>query len=379
MRNGADIYAAASGHYIYPPLLAFLLQPLTFFSEPVAASIWAALTVAMMSTALLLAARELATAWQLPNESFDGSIPWKIAALSAVLMSDKVHEIFTLGQTDGLMLLGCALVLRWMQLAPVSAGIAVGAAANVKYLSGIFIPYFIIKRNYRAAISATVSFFVFLALPMIQTGVSRGLDYALVALGGVGRILHRPSEDIEILDVTWRRSASLTSTMFRATRAHGVPDSVALLLLFILAGAIIAAFLLISRRCGVSLFAHGQMGARVVSLEWAILIVLAVIFSPQTTPRHMVLLALVYCLALALIFLRGNAPRAALWSALLLMTFALSWPGHGTWLDPLLLDWRPRGGPSWCALILALVVTWAGSGVVPNESNQLRRANSSKM
>ena len=34
MSKGEDIYAASQGHYIYPPLLAFIFQPLTILSEP---------------------------------------------------------------------------------------------------------------------------------------------------------------------------------------------------------------------------------------------------------------------------------------------------------------------------------------------------------
>lgn len=367
MRHGTDIYAAAHGQYIYPPLVAFLLQPLTFLSERTAASIWSIVTIVLMFTALLVAGHEGARRWQSDEAPANPRLAWKIAAIAGFLMFDKLHEIFTLGQTDGLMLLGFALVLRWMDRQPVLAGIAAGAAANVKYLSLIFVPYFLLKRNFRAAFSACLSFVFFLALPMLSTGFTRGLEYATVALGGIGRILHRPATNIQVIEVTWRRSVSVTSTMFRVARSYQLSDAWALLLIGLIFVAFVALILMLTRRKGVSLFrASNSLAdsreARIRSLEWSLLIILAVIFSPQTTPRHMVLLCLVYAVALGIFFhARESRTRWAVGSALVVMLLGLSFPLRGTPLDQLMSHWRPAGGASWCAIALACVLVWTGS------------------
>jgi len=73
-------------------------------------------------------------------------------------MVDKIRGTFALGQTDCLMLLGFACVLRWMERKPLLAGLAVGASANVKYLTLICVPYFLVKRNFKAAFAAILAF-----------------------------------------------------------------------------------------------------------------------------------------------------------------------------------------------------------------------------
>ena len=55
MWNGIDIYAAASGHYICPPFLAFILQPLALMPEHMAAIIWIVLSGVFVFAAALIA------------------------------------------------------------------------------------------------------------------------------------------------------------------------------------------------------------------------------------------------------------------------------------------------------------------------------------
>ncbi|MDQ6654810.1 MAG: DUF2029 domain-containing protein, partial [Verrucomicrobiota bacterium] len=338
--------------------------------------LWSVITVFLMFAAFALTGKAVARRWHFNAEPIDPALPWKIAALSALLMADKLHQIFTLGQSDGLMLLGFALVLHWLDRKPVLAGIAAGAAANIKYLSLIFVPYFLFKRNFRAAFSACVSFAFFLALPMVSTGITRGLDYALVALGGIGRILGRPAPNIRIIEVTWDHSVSVTSTMLRATRALHSPDSVALVLILLIFGALLAGIVFLSRRARVPLFGVSQVNDETVApairtLEWAILVVLADIFSPQATPRHLVLIALVYSVALAIFFTaRESRFRKIVAAALALMVFGLCFPSRGTPLDFVMKHWRSIGGPSWCAIVLVLVLTFAGSRVIAARSSQ---------
>jgi hypothetical protein len=61
-----------------------------------------------------------------------------------------------------------------MERKPLLAGSAVGTAASIKYLSLIFVPYFLIKRNFRAAIASVFAFIFFVALPAAEFGLGRG-------------------------------------------------------------------------------------------------------------------------------------------------------------------------------------------------------------
>jgi len=135
MRQGQDIYAATKGHYIYPPFLAFVLQPLTLVPEQTAAIVWIIINASLMFGAALIAAQEGAARWHRSNASIDPSMPWAIAAVASILVADKIDTILILGQTEGIMLLGFACTLRWMDRRPLLAGAVVGLTASIKYVS----------------------------------------------------------------------------------------------------------------------------------------------------------------------------------------------------------------------------------------------------
>ena len=89
-------------------------------------------------------------------------------------------------------------------------------------------------------------------------GLSRDAIDALAAIascGGeadgrwLGRMLGAGSSHrLKILDVTWDRSVSITSAVFRWTRSAQLPDSLAMLLLLFLFAAVVATLILIARK-----------------------------------------------------------------------------------------------------------------------------------
>jgi hypothetical protein len=371
MWNGSDIYAAANGHYIYPPFLAFILQPLALMPEHVAAIIWIALSVVFVFAATLIAASEAARCWLRTRAQSDPSIPWLIAAIATLLIADKIHASFVLGQTDSLMILGFAGVLYWMQRKPLLAGAIVGATASIKYLTLIFVPYFLIKKNFRAAFGSIVAFGFFMTLPAVQIGFDRAGRYTAVEFRGLGRmmgIIEAPKV-AKILKVDMDRSVSITSSIFRLTRSYGLPDLLAAMLLLCVLIAVIAAIVFMCRRNGVPIF-RPQRSDRYVanamtSLEGAVLIFLALAFSPQTTARHMVLLLLMNTVAVAVFLVQdAKASRVLLIIAAALQVAGLSVSSRA------IAVWRTVGGASWCALGLVLAIVWSGSRALSEDSRQ---------
>ena len=63
MRHGEDIYVATDGRYIYPPMLAFVLQPLTFLSENTAVVVWLVLSAIAIFGAAIITAKETTRSW----------------------------------------------------------------------------------------------------------------------------------------------------------------------------------------------------------------------------------------------------------------------------------------------------------------------------
>src|SRR6266480_338251 len=234
MSNQVDIYAGTAGMYIYSPFLAFIFQPLAALPEPVAANVWLILSATIILAASIIAARKVTGIWRLPARETDPSIPWLISATALLLSISKVRSDLYLGQTDCLIVIGLVGVLCCIERRPWLAGIAVGATANIKYLAFIFVPYFLIKRNYRAAIASIVSFLIFFALPAVEVGLRSLKIYAINAIAVLTKVVGGPelmnlaatgrSQKPVVNSAAWSNSVSLTSSILRFTRSHGISD-----------------------------------------------------------------------------------------------------------------------------------------------------------
>jgi len=381
LSSGENIYAAARGRYIYPPLFAFILQPLIFLPAHWAAIVWTAISGTLIFFAICIAAKEAAARWSPINRPQGGLFQGPIAAGATLLSLDKIHATLTLGQTDGIMLLAFACVLRWMVRAPYLAGLAVGASANIKYLSLIYVPFFLLKRNGKAAFAAVASFAFFLVLPGFQIGFARVIEYAVNSLGGLGRLWDNYQQPTLILSVTWDRSISLTSAVFRFAHRVGLSDLVALAVVVLLLSMFLGAVILIGNRHGVRLYQSREVEAdsgqtNAFHIEWAILIFIAVAFSPQSTARHMILLLLVYSVAIAIFLVqKTKAPRIFLATAVLVSASSLSLPFWMIGLASQRENWRAISGASWCALALILGIVWVGARTIASQPRSPERTS----
>ena len=381
MATGHNIYSATAGLYIYPPFLAFIFQPLALLPEHAAAIVWVILSALLITLAALIAAKEITQRWA-PERRMDQSFVWLTAAIPILLAGEKIHADFRLGQTDCLMILGFACVLHWMDSKPWLAGLAVGITANMKYLSLICVPYFVIKRNYRAAIAAIVSSVFLMIIPALEVGFKEAARFAASAIGALVKMAdlapHHAVHGIKIPRTSWERSVSITSMIMRATRMHGFPDWIAAMLVLLALVAIVSAIILLPRRFGVILFrpqtsAPLPVSIAVPTLEWAAIIVLALVFSPQTTARHMVLLLLVYVVSVGVLFVQRQHPnRLVLISAMVITSLGLSFPPRRLGINEALWAWRAIAGVSWCAVFLLLVTLWYGSQTISRRTEAQR-------
>src|SRR5256885_6565568 len=189
MWNQVDIYAGTAGMYIYSPFLAFIFQPFAPLPEGAAANVWLVLSATIILLASVIAARKVSEVWRLSSGETDPSIPWLISATALLLSVGKIRSDLYLGQSYCLILIGLVGVSWWMDRRPLLAGIAAGVTANVKYLALIFVPYFLIKRNYRAALAAIVSFLLFFILPVVEVGFRSIKIYAINAVAVLTKVV----------------------------------------------------------------------------------------------------------------------------------------------------------------------------------------------
>lgn len=366
MTRGEDIYMSGRIGYIYPPLIAFLFQPLASLSEIDAAWAWFWVSLVLLIGAILVFTHDLCDRFDTPRDQLTVGV---IAATGVLLTLDKIRWEFDLGQTDNILLLCFALALRWLDKRPILAGIALGLAANVKYLSIVMLPYLIIRGRWKAAGASVVSFVGFLLLPAVSVGWNTNLHYISSAFGGMRHMMGEQADRgaANISGVTWERSVSVTSSIYRAL---GVTESTpgVYICLALVVGVMFLAGWWMYRYYGFALFRSGTAPAEsrsprkgLVAIEWVGLVVAALAFSPQTTTRHMELLFVAHALAGVLLFVpRLGVPRWPVVLGVVLMVLALNLPpGHEPFRS-MVNAWRAVGGPGWVSLVMFLLILWTG-------------------
>jgi alpha-1,2-mannosyltransferase len=155
--HGGNLYgplpatrAGARLPFTYPPVAAILLVPFALVPFPVAATALTLATIALLAIVLRVFLRHLAG-------PAAGS-PWALAwLLPPALFLQPVHDTLSFGQINVVLMtlvsLDCLTETpRWPR------GVLTGLAAAVKLTPGAFVLFFLLRRDYRAAARAGLSF-----------------------------------------------------------------------------------------------------------------------------------------------------------------------------------------------------------------------------
>lgn len=361
VRSGEDIYASHKGGYVYPPLLAVALTPLSLLTMSWAGAVWAVINGAMIVVAARLCAREMTDDLDVPD---DGALAQGAAVVGLLVLVDKGRSALNMGQTDPLVLLLCVAALRCVMRRPLVCGLCLAAAVLVKYQALIFIPYLLMRRRWIEGGSA-IAWIAVLALSTTAVfGWERNLAYLDSAIDVMREVL--TGNDAEATadpnSLTWDRSVSIPSVIARTVGEGGMNTviSLTLLIAMLIAGVVVVMY----RLRGVPLLAaHGVSDAprprARLAIEWAGLVVAVVVFSPQTEARHMLLT--LPLTTLAAVILLADERRAARWmagGAMLLLAAGLYLPPGGKRFDEAVDVWRAIGGASWCLLVSLLAILW---------------------
>ncbi len=361
--DGADLYASGRGGYIYPPLFAVVFAPLGWLSQGHAAAVWTVINAGLIFAGLWITADEITRRF---NAKIDRAAVPAIMLITFAVFADKFRSELRLGQTDMIVLLGMMLSLRWLDKRPILSGLVLGFIGHIKYQSLVVLPYLLIRRRWHALTSTLVSAAAFAISTAAVFGWQRNAEYLRRGVGGLGRLFGEPAVEgaANIFPITWIRSISVTSTLARFQEWAALPAWTLPAMVLAAAGAALAAVLLLYRARGCSLFlrrdrTHDAASPRaraLVAVEWTGMITAVLVFGPQTTARHMVLLVPLVSLAAMLLVVPGTGTRrlpilAA--TVFLLLAFILP-PGSG--VDaPALHAWRAIGGISIATLTLLYI------------------------
>ena len=357
--SGANLYQSAS-HYIYPPLLAFMLAPLSQLNWFPAALIWMGMTVALVVIILVAGFRTLSSSFQLNCKLADSLA---ICSLAILLSYNQVRSVIRSGECDAISLAGIALGLYWLKRRPSLAGALLGITVLIKYQSICFLPLLLVRGRWRAALAMIAGILAASLLPALWVGWERNLDYLNMAFHGMtitdSALL---SHAIRLPPLSWAMNTSITNGLVRAFQGHGLPVSDALIMAATIAFLAFLFLWWIFQHYGIPLLwrtpetlQNPQKESAIFYLECAALLTGMLAFSPQLLNRHLfVLLNVQLFMGMMLLLPTQNVKR---WSLILVLAIGpVMLPNFFPWS----LEWKHIGGTGWALLLFLVVMVWNG-------------------
>lgn len=162
--------------YIYPPLFASLITPLTLFNLETAAFLWYLLTVILSVLSIgvcfkmIFGAADPRRIWP----TIPLAIKISLLAVTAGLLLDNISLL----QVNILLFCAVAAGLYLFTIKrPLLGGSLIAAAISLKIIPALFLVYFIIKKEFKMALSIVVFVLVFsIAVPSVFLGVNGTLE-----------------------------------------------------------------------------------------------------------------------------------------------------------------------------------------------------------
>jgi hypothetical protein len=365
-RTGNDPYRAGTEMYIYPPMLAAWMAPLSLLPLPKAAWVWFALSLTATLVVLLMTCRIILQRLAVPSPP--GTVVL-LAGLTALVWMTTLRWEFEQGQTDWLMLAGICLALASLDKSPLRAGLALGFAINIKYLPLALVAYLIVRRRWREVIWSAVGTVVWSLAPALVYGWQANLRFLGEGLAGLAKLVgvQVPGQAGYVFPLTYDRSITLPSALGRWAEAHSLGLAVVIGLTALVAALIYCLGIVLYRLHDRRLLApstrpeeSSAAAPGLQLLEFVCLLGWMLVFSPQAMMRHFFLVLPLVATALAL----------ALWSPTrggqVLASLAVAFGALGTIGADLFSlvgqrdGWKSASGMSWCMVAVILLTLWSG-------------------
>ena len=365
LTKGADPYTSNRGGYLYPPFIAWLLQPLVGLGLAKGAIVWGLVNTALTMLCLTLSVRCTARALKGPCDSLTVAAVWLLAS---ALMLGAVQSELEHGQTDAVILLGLTCCLVLLDRFPAVAGFALGLALIVKHHAVVMLAYLFVRGRWKAGVGAVVGGLCFAFLPAVQLGfpqtgayLGRSYGYLLRLFGGGGA-----PEGVNLHPITWELSISITSAMARLLDGPGGLSMGAVGAATLPVGAaVFGATWLVYRKHRVPMFASRGGGRErllpaVVLLEWCGVTIGLLAFSPQSITRHTYIM--LPAMVLASYVLLVKRPGVTKWPLLVGVVgyqLAARLPPGEEAFRPALEAWRSISGATWFLLLMWVGLAWS--------------------
>jgi alpha-1,2-mannosyltransferase len=309
--QGRDIYADARPDVnTWPPLFAVLCVPFALLARVnlyLARAVWLLIN-AYLVFALLRITIALVYHRPLALDPGRGVSIASAAVLGPLVLSSR----FFLGNFDrlqiNLFILFCCLAacLLLARRRTVAGGALLGFAAAVKVLPVFFVPYLLAKRWWRALGAAVVTGAVATAAPILVFGPARWWAYVRrwLDIAGGGWPVRKGNQSVYAM-VDRLYSHEVVTFTDEVKRLRASDDPLVAALVYGSLAVIVVVFLWTARRGG------RDPASPPATVEYAIVLALAVLFSPLAWKHYFVFLLLGYAVLWRAVFEPSRAAFAA--------------------------------------------------------------------
>ena len=299
--NGENLYRIASDDYFifkYSPVSAIFYIPFTVFPLVVAKNVyWLFLTIIAASSFLLCFKLAMPNWKELP-------IGKKYLFVVLLILSIGVHlyREFALGQVNIILFFSYLLIIRYYQLKkPMAVALILAIGIFFKPWGLIFIPYFIIKKEYRIILYFALFSLLLLFLPVIFYGFQGALEQT-------GKWFNEMAIEMgNKQDLGAYGNHTIFSVLYRYTPVHLIGNSPIFQTIFQLVILLLLAMLVL-------LFIQkGSMLKRKEVAEGALLIALMPLLAPAAYNTFLLL-------GLAIAILMANFKKLPVWVKILFIS-----------------------------------------------------------
>lgn len=363
-------YTIEGGGYIYPPMLAIIFRPFAELEFEFSRDLWIVLNmILLLACAYLLALKHASLYIRSASKKSATLIALAVSGMSFFLLYDTIIAQAKLAQTDVFLIFWITVSYLVYQKKPFLAGLMISVPIAIKYVTVVFLLYFILRREFRATLGVVLGILIGFFAPAIFLGWNHNLSELQAALSGMLNMLGigETQTAANIHELTWERSVTIPSAIARLGETAGFGFSIVLALTAAIAAGCLGLGCLMYKKANASLlFRKDRVNGvietdrfRLVTLEWSLLMITFLIFSPQTTKRHMIMLLIPMILASTLLLIPMTQQRVSR-TPILIGVFAVM---LGTIFPPAnaenaLATWRAFSGLSLCIALMTVALMW---------------------
>lgn len=232
-RAGANIYLPVNNpnEFSYPPAAIMLFLPLTYLPTLDVFMLWTSLSILCLAATYLVVLRTTRSGTWLEHVTIS---VW--ACIVTAVLFPPVSELLNIGQVGTLLVL--LVTLDVLVIRDRSQGVLVGVAAAFNLFPAVVVVFWLVRRQWRPAITASVTFALFTAVAWVAWPTNSSWFFSQMLLGG------QEVKSFEYPNLAIR-SASPTGLFLRI---GSLPQSDAILLGLVVSAVIGVAGVLIAAR-----------------------------------------------------------------------------------------------------------------------------------